>query len=66
MRIVFILFFSVSIGITNKKKNPSKILKYNMPFFSQKGAFYGPSKSLNISISGALILQKYLPKFQGP
>ena len=49
-----------------KKKNPNKILKYNMPFFSQKGAFSGPSKSLNIPISGALILQKYLPRFQGP
>ena len=70
-------FFSVSIGITernqlkgehppHKKKDPNKILKYNMPFFSQKGAFSGPSKSLNIPISGALILQKYLPRFQGP
>ena len=49
-----------------QKKNLNEISIFFLTFFSQKGAFSGPSKLQKIVILGPLILQKYLSSFQGP
>ena len=53
-------------GEAPPQKNQMGFEKRKITFFCQKGEFSGPSKRQKIVISGPLILQKYLPSFQGP